>query len=324
MYDKIAPRALTVSKVLNAYEPYEFTLSDKYRLRAETELNETKETRDRSLQLMREWIARNGNIKTCRTDAKFLLRYLRARKFSVPSACARLEAHLTAKQANPQWFSNLTINDPGVRAVLKSGWAVVLPERDDYGRQVFIISTGKQDPSRFTPTDYYRTMQLVLRLLADDERSQITGYVIFYDHIGLTLDKIMMFRVGEMRRFSKTTLGCMPVRLKQSYNYQLPPLANFFFEICKHLFPARTRNRFVVTPTLADAHGIRMDMLPKEYGGKVPRQEMIDAFIRFAEERVDLCKLDEEMKMDTATVESYRCSLAAESITGSFKKLDVD
>lgn len=327
MFDKVSPRiaSLTVSKLETNHEPYEFTLSEKYRKIAESELNEVDGVREQSLQLMREWIAKNTKIKTCRTDSTFLLGYLRARKFSVPSACARLEAHLCTKQANPQWFHNLTIKDRGVRGVLESGWAIVLPEHDDFGRQVVIINTGRQDPKRFTTTDYYRAIQLVLRLLEDDERNQIAGYVLFYDHVGLTLEKILMFGVGDLRRFSQATLKSMPVRLKMSHNYRMPTLAQFFFEICLHLFPARMRNRFVVTPTLADADGIRLDMMPKEYGGKVPQQEMIDAFIKFAEDRVDQCLLDEEMKIDTGSVDKQRCKLkTVDSITGSFKKLEVD
>lgn len=326
MFEKVSPRAaaLTVTKLQTNYEPYEFTLSEKYRKIAELELNETDAVRDQSLKLMREWIAKNPKIKTCRTDARFLLGYLRARKFSVPSACARLESHLTTKQTNPQWFQNLTINDPRVRGVLQSGWVVVLPEHDDFGRQVCIINTGKADPKRFVAHDYYRTIQLVLRLLEDDERNQIAGYVLFYDHFGLTLEKILMFGVGDLRRFSQATLKCMPVRLKKSHNYRMPALAQFFFEICLHLFPARMRNRFVVTPTLADADGIRLDMMPSEYGGKIPKQEMIDAFIKFAEERVDQCLLDEDMKVEMGSVEKTRCKVKTENITGSFKKLEVD
>lgn len=324
MFDKVPPRALTVSKSRTNHEPYQFTLSDKYRKIAELELNETETVREQSLQLMREWIDKNSKIKTCKTDAPFLLGYLRVRKFSVPAACARLESYLSTKQAHPQWFNNLSINDRGVRGVLESGWSVVLPEHDDFGRQVLIINTGKADPKRFTPSDYYRTIQLIIRLLGDDERNQIAGYVIIYDHIGLTLDKILMFGVGELRRFAQATLKCLPVRLKKSFNYRMPPLAQFFFEICLHLFPAGMRDRFVVTPTLADANGIRIDMMPQEYGGKVPVQEMIDAFIRFAEDRIDQCLVDEEMKIDVGTVEKHRLKLKTENITGSFKKLEVD
>jgi hypothetical protein len=65
------------------YDTYECTLSPELQKMAKDELREDENTRNQSLAQFREWIAKHPHIKRCRTDAAFLLRFLRVKKYSV-------------------------------------------------------------------------------------------------------------------------------------------------------------------------------------------------------------------------------------------------
>ncbi|KAL9699670.1 hypothetical protein quinque_003111 [Culex quinquefasciatus] len=66
----------------SSYVPYRWTLTDKLKKTAKSELREDENVREQSLAQMRDWIAKSAHIKRCRTDPLFLLRFLRTKKFS--------------------------------------------------------------------------------------------------------------------------------------------------------------------------------------------------------------------------------------------------
>lgn len=124
-------------------QEYECSLSPETKTAARTELREDEKTREHALQQLRHWVLKHPTIKNCRTDAVFLLRFLRTKKFSVPLAQDMLERYLTIRQLYPNWFQNLDINDPAMEAIIDSGYLVPLPQKDRHGRQVILSCAGK-------------------------------------------------------------------------------------------------------------------------------------------------------------------------------------
>lgn len=76
------------------------------------------------------------------TDAPFLLRFLRTKKYSIPQACSMLERYLTIRQMYPQWFQKLDPLDPKIAAVIDAGYLLPLPKRDTEGRRVVLSCMG--------------------------------------------------------------------------------------------------------------------------------------------------------------------------------------
>lgn len=126
--------------------PYVCGLSPAMKLVAKEELHEDENIRRQALAQFREWIEKHPHIRKCRTDTVFLLRFLRTKKFSVPSACEMLERYLTIRQLFPQWFKQLDINDPAINEIFENGYLVPLPQRDSTGRQVIFSVAAKFDP----------------------------------------------------------------------------------------------------------------------------------------------------------------------------------
>lgn len=124
-------------------DDYGCTLSEDTRTIARAELREDDTTKEQALDQFRCWIQKHPAIKRCRTDALFLLRFLRTKKFSLPMAEEMLERYLTIRQLYPNWFQNLDIQDPDIEAIIDAGYLIPLVERDRHGRRVILSCAGK-------------------------------------------------------------------------------------------------------------------------------------------------------------------------------------
>lgn len=260
------------------YDPYVCTLDSHFRQIAKDELREDDNIRTQALAQFREWIAKHPNIRRCRTDAVFLLRFLRVKKFSLQPACEMLEKYLTIRQLYPQWFRNLDIEDKALEEIIDSGYVVPLPERDEHGRQLILTCGAKFDPYRFTSSQMARAHSLVTEALLDDEVSQVAGYSHINDEEGLSMGLLSLWSLTDVRamlkciqvnkkKFSlsrslillKFTLfyifvvllyikqNSTPMRFKESHFVNLPQYANKFLEFVMSVLNEKLKKRVIVS-----------------------------------------------------------------------------
>lgn len=189
------------------FDPYVCSLNAKFKKMAQEELREDDNIRGQALAQFREWIAKHPHIKRCRTDAVFLLRFLRTKKFSVPAACEMLQRYLTIRQLYPQWFQKLDIEDKALEEIIDMGYLVPLPMRDENGRQLILSCAGKFDTYRFTSAQMARAHSLVCESLLDDEESQVAGYSHVNDESGMSMSLISLWTLSDI----KNMLGCIQV-----------------------------------------------------------------------------------------------------------------
>lgn len=55
------------------------------------------------------------------SDAQFLLRFLRTKKYSLPLAQEMLERYLAIRQLYPDWFKKLDVDDPKMLELIDLG-----------------------------------------------------------------------------------------------------------------------------------------------------------------------------------------------------------
>ena len=103
---------------------------------AETELRESAKTRKRALRELRDWLKSQNHISGCRSDNSFLLRFLRMKKFEVGDTIKVLDKYLKIRTQNPNWFTELDIQEPKLNRLISDGYIFVLPQRDSKGRRV--------------------------------------------------------------------------------------------------------------------------------------------------------------------------------------------
>lgn len=94
------------------------------RLFVEREFRETDESRKHALEALREWADQNPRIVKLRLDSSFLLRFLRARKFSVSMVKDMIERYLVLRfymQEGIAIFRNLDCQGQVMQELLSLG-----------------------------------------------------------------------------------------------------------------------------------------------------------------------------------------------------------
>lgn len=231
----------------SSYVPYRWTLTDKLKKTAKSELREDENVREQSLAQMRDWIAKSAHIKRCRTDPLFLLRFLRTKKFSVPQACEMLEKYLTIRQTAAHMFSKCDIEDPEIEAIIDGGYIVPLPKRDSNGYQIVLSVAGNLDLDKVNSSLLARTHFMVQEVLADDEQSQICGYRKVTDEREITMKLLGMWSIIDIKRVAECIQNALPMRLKSIDFIGLPSTMASFAEFCISLLRPKMQKRVSVS-----------------------------------------------------------------------------
>jgi hypothetical protein len=187
-------------------DDYVWTLSDELKEIAEKELRETAETRSHSIKAMRDWIMSNPRIEKCRMDSKFILRFLRFRKFSVPAAQEALERYLVFREGayGHDWFSNMDFDKPNINGLLEKGLYTVLPNRDKLGQKVILAKLAAADPSIPTIGNECLTLgTMIFETLLEDEENQIRGLNYILDVSNIKLRHYFIFSFLTWYKFLK-------------------------------------------------------------------------------------------------------------------------
>ncbi|EFN63565.1 Alpha-tocopherol transfer protein-like [Camponotus floridanus] len=324
---------------------YECTLSEETQKLAKDELREDKNTRDQALEQMRNWIKMNPRIENCRLDGRFLLKFLRCKKFNVPMAQEATERYLLLRQVYHQAFHSLDITEPNMEELLSLGYLFAAPGRDAKGRRVIIARPGVFDPHKYTNVDMCKIHAITYETLMEDEESQVRGFVHFADGAGVSFPHLTLFTPKEAVRIVKNGERTVPMRHKEVHGINSHPSLKFALDFGLSLISDKIKNRIKIYTSLEDAINNKLDvsMMPKEYGGTIPMKEMIDLWRKEIIELRPTLLNNDKMKVRlelysekaregavSALKQGFGCSSVGSNdssmygITGSFRKLEVD
>lgn len=159
-------------------------MSEELKKFAFDDFGETEEKRQNGIREMREWIMSNERIEKCRMDSKFILKFLRFRKYDMPKVKEAFEWWLIFHEGvnSTDWFSNLDYSKPHIASLVDEGLLLVLPKRDEFGRQTLLARLAVTDPNIPTIGDEALTMAvMIFELLLEDEENQIRGFNYIID-----------------------------------------------------------------------------------------------------------------------------------------------
>lgn len=118
-------------------------------------------------------------------DDRFLLRFLRSKKFDVQRSYAVYENYQQFFREHPEIATGL---DPkSVRHVWDAGIVGGLKERDLQGRSVIVTFPGRWDPALHALEDVLRALVLQLEYMITSEETQVNGFVLVADFTGFSL-----------------------------------------------------------------------------------------------------------------------------------------
>ncbi|GFG36251.1 hypothetical protein Cfor_01382 [Coptotermes formosanus] len=319
---------------------YECNLPRETQLVALKELRETKHTRDEALELMRDWVKKNPRIANCRLDARFLLRFLRTKKFSVLQAEEALERYLLLRQTYAPAFRTLDYTDHTMNELISNGYLFPVPQRDHLGRRLIIGIASAFDPYKYTNADMLRVHGITYETLMEDEMNQVHGYVHFADGAGVGFHYLTIFTPKEAVRIAKNGERTLPMRHKEGHGINAHPSLKFAIDFGFSLIPEKYKKRIKVHTCIEDAlKYLDPKIMPKEYGGVMPMAEMIALWkqeLQAArgillshdqmEVRLDMYSAKAREGAVSALKEGFTCKKGNDimGVTGSFRKLEVD
>ncbi|XP_056643517.1 retinaldehyde-binding protein 1-like [Diorhabda sublineata] len=311
---------------------------------AKEELREDEHTRKTALASMREWIMQNPKIKMCRMDGKFLLRFLRFKKFHITLAQECLERYVLLRQTFGVAFNCLDITIPMMLDLTNLGYMFVCPQRDRLGRRVIVYRPGVFDLYQFSNADMCRIHGIVYETLMEDEENQVRGFVHFADGQGVGFPYLTLFSIKEAVRIVKNGEKTLPMRHKEIHGMNVHPSMKFALDFGMSLISEKIRHRVTLYKDIEEviqSEKIEVDILPKEYGGTIPMAKMIELWKKelYAAHPIlmshDRMEVNEELfsaKAKEGAVSALKrnvtsCGSEGDSlcgITGNFRRLEVD
>ena len=171
------------------------TLSEEAREKAEVELNETEEVRNKALGEVREQLS--GDMAAL--DDSTLVAYLRVAKYDVPKALKRLWAYNKHLENNPD-LANLGLCVDEFIKVYESGIIVVPEERDLLGRRVVIFNYDPWDTSKVSLAEIQRAITWLLAVLREDQDTQVYGFNIVQNLSGYSYSHWYQYSPSLLKR----------------------------------------------------------------------------------------------------------------------------
>lgn len=304
---------------------YVNNLSDELQNIAQRELREDDHSRRQAIEAFGNWVSKQTYIANCPKDVPFLIRFLRARKFSVIEAEECLLHFYSVRQTFPQWFCNLDPVEEPVDILLSKGFCFPLLEKDAVKRTVVFYKFDAADMS-VDPNMVFRSMVLTWEILLHSEENQIRGFSVIIDFSNLGAQYATIWPPIIVQNFVKAISKVSLARIKSINMINLHPAIAAIINTALVFFQKKMQNRITVSAkqNLGDLFPIRI--LPKENGGEVPLAEMTSAWNKERAKHVKcLARLDEAIVDESWRQQRSRDLIGNPmGIEGNFRKLNID
>lgn len=301
---------------------------------ARKELREDKAIREQALEQMREWIKQNQEIENVRTDDLFLLKFLRTKKFSVFMAQQMVLKYLNLRKVHMHLMYELDFLSPNLNKLIDNGYMFPSPVRDKHGRRLIIGFARNFNPDEHTSSDMSRVHSITYETLQEDQQNQIVGFVHIGDFKGITTSHVSCWNPTDFLRMMKWGEQSIPMRHKEVHLVNVPSAVKYVIDAGKSMISKKMKERLQVHVNVSDlCKKVDPACLPKELGGKIPMVEMIEWWKQELAAKRDILLALDNMKILTdgsiisrngTDRNNNERSLGMETITGSFRKLEVD
>ena len=253
------------------------TLSSDLLEKAKLELNEHEETRPVLVCELREriesWKPSRGEEKSVvltSTEDRFLLMFLRARKFDVDKALQLYVNYHVFRHKHSDMLEDL--NYKSVEHVFHSEVVKVLDTRCLDSSKVLCVNPRNWDSAEVPFVDNFRATFLILDQLIQDEETQVTGFSVVYDFTDSTL--MSMLKVAQSELITKGILiellqEAFPARFKGVHLLHQPWYVSIVLSVIRPFMKQKLRDRI-------HSHGsdfnslhrfVEAQYLPAELGG---------------------------------------------------------
>lgn len=242
------------------------------------------------------------------------------RKFNADEAFLNFERSHLSLQRFPQYYDDIDRS----MELFEQGHCYPLIDRDEEGRKVIFVQTGRTDADKYSVIDSLRLTIHVTMILLEEEETQVSGISFIYDNSNISPKHIIT--PVEARDLMTIAKSCSPMRLKQLFITNLPSYANVIVELLKPFLSDKLKQRLQV---LKDNEELKskfdVNLLPKHLGGKYTEDEMKANFMKLREKYLGIYKNIWNAKVDMDKVDWEKIWMNKDfEVVGSFRKLDID
>ena len=254
--------------------------------KASSELGEHPETREELIQELREkvtqWKPQTNEEKSVvltNTEDKFLVTFLRARKFDTSKALQLYVNYHKFRLKYSPLLSNTKFKS--VKQVFESGIIKVLNSRALDGSKVLCVYPGNWNTSKVSFLDNFRATFMVLDKLIQDEMTQVHGFSILYDFTNSSF--MSMFHAAQSEQIKNGVLidllqDAFPARFKAIHLLRHPLYIGIVLGVIKPFMKQKLRDRIHIHgEDYVSLHSFIDPLsLPKDLGGMVENSTFMD------------------------------------------------
>lgn len=217
---------------------------------------------------------------------RFLLKFLRSRKFRVKEARKLLVSFFKWRREKPQYFEQLDVAGPAMQRILHAGSMLLAPGVDALGRRVRVVNLAafsRQFMDRDDALDgcsMVRYAVMMTLLLSEDAYLAVHGVVVLFNATDMGLGRMLRWRSAMAASHNDMITmeqKVLPVRLKGIYFVHQPRLFSVVYAIVKHVLSAKIRERVRLYGSDLERlrHDVPPHVLPESLGGTLSTEHAI-------------------------------------------------
>lgn len=242
--------------------------------------------------------------------------------------------YLNLRKVQMHLMYELDFLSPNLNKLINNGYMFPSPVRDKHGRRLIIGFARNFNPDEHTSADMSRVHSITYETLQEDQQNQIVGFVHIGDFKGITTAHVACWNPTDFLRMMKWGEQSIPMRHKEIHLVNVPSAVKYVIDAGKSMTSKKMKDRLQVHVNVSDlCRKVDPACLPKELGGNIPMVDMIEWWKQeLAAKRDTLLALDNMNILSDGSIISRNGTdrnnnertLGMETITGSFRKLEVD
>lgn len=247
-------------------------------LKARAELREIPEKRLESIRQLRKAVESyrrlpgEEEVVFRRTDNKFLLRFLRSRKFDQERSLQVYVNYYKYRHKHREWLKDGILDDPMLTNILESGVFAVLPAPLRDGSSGVCIFPARWDVATMDQHRCARVFFLILDKLMENEEAQVHGISILDNAENSSLQKLYHFMRSEVWKLGIELQDAFPARFKGLHFINQPWYVSLIMGAVRPLLKHKHRDRFLAHGT--DVGSFYQYVAPEnlfaDFGGFLP------------------------------------------------------
>ena len=202
-----------------------------------------------------------------RTDDKFLLRFLRARKFDEDRALRLYVNYYLYRHKYREILDGVT--PQSLDHIVQSGVFGVLPRPLKNGSRCLCLYSKRWEANAMPAHDCYRLFMLILEKLIDDEEAQVHGISMLDNAEGASMQLLYRFVRSDTWKLGVELQDAFPARFKGLHFIHQPWYVSLVTTVVKPFLKQKHKDRFHTHGDNVDSlfQYVEPETLPADFGG---------------------------------------------------------